>query len=1106
MLRNISTPNLPLGRQNLSRDHQRGSSRQGKSSRQGSRQGSRRGQLPPLYSQMNFFPPESPLHDAYNSLLVTASRVSSRSGSRGHSRGSFVGSRPNSRALDSSGLAAVRSTSSRQAIENVWNDIMGKPPSRSKKLTPQDNNNIAPIINMFNDSGTRDHVESLHFSKNMLKRATSAASSSLLSAGQDDFGILPAKRTISTAHHFHIMQANQELLRVLSDVQQASICFQEIVKEVGYHRSNLARILGKLQVTFVQLFEQMLSVMLQYTIMQEEATSKQAAMKTEISTGMEEEAMKLSRELAKAQRLITVHESKAKTDEQRIQGLELEIERLQQILHDESEALQDDAEQRQQLLLARSDYKDLFDELGEKEDESKRMDIDKKARAAAKRAQLQEESANAFQLQVQRSVSDMKSLVNEVENNEVKQNILLRQMEEMVNLQLDVRDYNEGDRDAEIRAMVKAELEAKYKKKIRDLNNSIEAMERAESHRRASTNRGINVNQTTSCTQTLVDEDCLWDEEECDIISVSGPALEKIMREKIMAISKCPHCCRTYKIDDEGRPVEISKVEKKMERGRKKRKTRIKQQTMLSSKVVYVLPDSLRHFLSNLPKSIQATDPPELLWISREISKVYYDKLFADKDDLADGMALQKLETFLIELLLQRHGLRRLAELQMYEIVQGVKQHYKKNAKVKMFGRFLGMCVTATKGGESIGKSLGLDVLSVYLYLRRRLLTPPVYIPKIPKDLQLRPKQEVNGSLSKVEQQIADDKWAQIVAAHKKKIEMREAALAKRKKLSLLKEEELLGEGSHVTTEVDGVGTFVPLGHAVYELKRLVLTFMSAKKLDKFCRDVEKQSKIVDGQGVVQKLPIGSNGDIRVVMRQAMIASPEEQAKYLEELNDGASGKAKAGTIVTSVDAVLSVLVETLLIRRNQVEENLKRLFSAGDENGDGVLSFDEFLNIIKARFPQTSKRRALRMFRDALTRGEDNSSAISRESFVETCRDNGLAQLVDTDALDKKELGLDSLNSGNNTPADGKKSTSTDDYLFDPEVSLHLAAEQELQRLAMQRRVIESEIRAEWRAKRRTQTKKIEDPISLVEEDSESKRANREEEAERKLHTLAEQ
>jgi Ca2+-binding EF-hand superfamily protein len=46
------------------------------------------------------------------------------------------------------------------------------------------------------------------------------------------------------------------------------------------------------------------------------------------------------------------------------------------------------------------------------------------------------------------------------------------------------------------------------------------------------------------------------------------------------------------------------------------------------------------------------------------------------------------------------------------------------------------------------------------------------------------------------------------------------------------------------------------------------------------------------------------------------------------------------------------------------LEDRLKKQFAQGDDNGDGVLSFKEFLQMMTAMAPHFPKRRVLRMFR----------------------------------------------------------------------------------------------------------------------------------------------
>ena len=67
--------------------------------------------------------------------------------------------------------------------------------------------------------------------------------------GKMDIGASPAT-----------LRRNHNLVQVLNDVQQVTLCFQEIIKHISFHRVNTGRVLWKLQATYVQLFERLIKV------------------------------------------------------------------------------------------------------------------------------------------------------------------------------------------------------------------------------------------------------------------------------------------------------------------------------------------------------------------------------------------------------------------------------------------------------------------------------------------------------------------------------------------------------------------------------------------------------------------------------------------------------------------------------------------------------------------------------------------------------------------------------------------------------------------------------------------------------------------------------
>ncbi len=160
----------------------------------------------------------------------------------------------------------------------------------------------------------------------------------------------------------------------------------------------------------------------------------------------------------------------------------------------------------------------------------------------------------------------------------------------------------------------------------------------------------------------------------------------------------------------------------------------------------------------------------------------------------------------------------------------------------------------------------------------------------------------------------------------------------------------------------------------------------------------------------------GGQTAVRFVMRNSMLGNTDAQipgesrpttSKSIasNESGGGDGGGGGGGAVGENddiwhvcccLDTSLEVLLDILELRSKQVYEELVRAFVEGDDNGDGVLSFDEFEAIIQNKKPEFSSRRALRMFKIALEGGGGNSTAIERPAFVRTCKQFGLGKLVE--------------------------------------------------------------------------------------------------------------
>lgn len=95
------------------------------------------------------------------------------------------------------------------------------------------------------------------------------------------------------------------------------------------------------------------------------------------------------------------------------------------------------------------------------------------------------------------------------------------------------------------------------------------------------------------------------------------------------------------------------------------------------------------------------------------------------------------------------------------------------------------------------------------------------------------------------------------------------------------------------------------------------------------------------------------------------------------------------------------------------------------------MLSLTEFTSIIRNRVPHFSDRRVVRMFREALMGGADQSFALSMEAFVQVCSDHGLVSLLPDDRMRDPFQPLTQPQVA--SAASGKTLASALDALIDP-------------------------------------------------------------------------
>ena len=79
-------------------------------------------------------------------------------------------------------------------------------------------------------------------------------------------------------------------------------------------------------------------------------------------------------------------------------------------------------------------------------------------------------------------------------------------------------------------------------------------------------------------------------------------------------------------------------------------------------------------------------------------------------------------------------------------------------------------------------------------------------------------------------------------------------------------------------------------------------------------------------------------------------------------------------TLLVNLDVTIQCIAEALLNRAESINQRIRQIFVEGDTNHDGVLSFPEFLAIVKKVAPHFHERKILKMFREALMQGNVDS------------------------------------------------------------------------------------------------------------------------------------
>ena len=308
-------------------------------------------------------------------------------------------------------------------------------------------------------------------------------------------------------------------------------------------------------------------------------------------------------------------------------------------------------------------------------------------------------------------------------------------------------------------------------------------------------------------------------------------------------------------------------------------------------------------------------------------------------------------------------------------------------------------------------RALSLGVLSVYLYARRCLMHQPykgIYAARI--DFMKKTFEELKSFQSKVE---GDVDWKVTIPTH--------------------------------ICVSDTYECWVPLDRGLRVL-HVLTSFLTEEEKQKILHSLEYNTKLMNGYGKLVE-PQGEHSNIRLLFRRLLNSSSEDGhdltweeifdsntaggrkisseersafiksettmpirqtlgSKKEEDEKEREQSKSFGENVIffLNLDHLLQLLIEALLFRSEYIEKTLGKIFIDGDSNGDGVLSFREFTDIVSKVAPHFHERRILKMFREALMSGNDDET-IGPTAFVDVCKKHGLVQLVDIHAYREGEL-----------------------------------------------------------------------------------------------------
>ena len=544
-------------------------------------------------------PPPSPVTGGSASKRMRRRRERPRDADGGDGRGEHRGARvPTPSGMAAADLQRGRSRESAGSSASQWSSSRVAKAGPGRKQGPGQKQGMGAGRGMLGmglggpemmDPSSRDSLSSLHYTNDMLVRATYTPPMTA------DATLAPS----AVRHTVASLRRNADLIEAMNGMQQVNLCFQEVVADVGSYRVHLSRVLYKIMSQYGHLFEQLLGIMLRAQVHLDQNRDEETSKSTRVVDALERDVQELRTNCSRREDLLAIKQNQLEMGSRRAAVMEKELETLRGILvqdmadvvrdtekrrEDEVEArrrlemelqrslrdkestesvgyigdkfgfsmgtlgtLIDDVEQRRvEQVDILQNMGDLFKTQSVVEDKVEKG-WQQKVESLEERAFVAETEAKRSAEMAVRAVAGQQQAQLEAERASAAAAQLAAEAQSLHELNLG-RVKGEAARAAAKKATLAAQAAAQGEGDSNGVGGDAKGKGKAKGGVVASSSTGVGID---SASQTVVDEECLWDPEggARHEMSASGAALKAIEKDAAELKRWASLCtkCRAYK-------------------------------------------------------------------------------------------------------------------------------------------------------------------------------------------------------------------------------------------------------------------------------------------------------------------------------------------------------------------------------------------------------------------------------------------------------------------------------------------------------------------------------------------------------------------------------